>query len=211
MKKTLVSSIWLAARAMPTMSVICRLPSWRISGLTSPSRTPAANRDTSCNRVPGVITAPAPAGVPEADGGRVGERLRDPRLRLGEVERFLQERTWHRAGAGWPWVGVQVRRAAAQSARARRLGHAGDEGPRAPRWERRVLRVARPYRRGPRAPEPPRRMHISGLYAGGGTAIGVSGSGYKGYSSGNGLLAAAMLGKVAGEAASEEIIKDSPA
>jgi len=53
-------------------------------------------------------------------------------------------------------------------------------------------------------------MHISGLYAGGGTTIGVSGSGYKGYSSGNGLLAA-MLGKVAGEAASEEIIKDSPA
>ncbi len=54
-------------------------------------------------------------------------------------------------------------------------------------------------------------MHISGLYAGGGTTIGVSGSGYKGYSSGNGLLVAAMLGKVAGEAASEEIIKDSPA
>lgn len=47
--------------------------------------------------------------------------------------------------------------------------------------------------------------------AGGGTTIGVSGSGYKGYSSGNGLLAAAMLGKVAGEAASEGIIKDSPA
>ena len=74
-----------------------------------------------------------------------------------------------------------------------------------------MLRVARPYRRRPRAPESPPRMHIPGLYAGGGTAIGVSGSGYKGYSSGNGLLAAAMLGKVAGEAASEEIIKDSPA
>ena len=172
---------------MPTISVIRSLPCWRISGLTSPSRTPAANRDTSCNRVPGVITAPAPAGVPGADGGRVGQRLRDPRLRLGEVKRFLQERTWHRAGAGWPWVGVQVRRAAAQSARARRLGHAGDEGPRAPRWERPVLRVARPYRRGPRAPESPWRMHIPGLYAGGGTAIGVSGSGYKGYSSGMGF------------------------
>jgi len=47
--------------------------------------------------------------------------------------------------------------------------------------------------------------HIPGLYAGGGTAVGVSGSGYKGYSSGNGLLAATVLGKVAGEAASGEI------
>jgi fumarate reductase flavoprotein subunit len=44
--------------------------------------------------------------------------------------------------------------------------------------------------------------HIPGLYAGGGTAVGVSGSGYRGYSSGNGLLAATVLGKVAGEAAS---------
>ena len=50
-------------------------------------------------------------------------------------------------------------------------------------------------------------MHISGLYAGGGTTIGVSGSGYKGYSSGNGLLAAVVLGKVAGEAASGEIVE----
>ncbi len=40
---------------------------------------------------------------------------------------------------------------------------------------------------------------IAGLYAGGGTAVGVSGSGHAGYSSGNGLLAAAVLGKVAGE------------
>jgi fumarate reductase flavoprotein subunit len=43
---------------------------------------------------------------------------------------------------------------------------------------------------------------IPGLYAGGGTAVGVSGSGYRGYSSGNGLLAATVLGKVAGEEAS---------
>src|SRR5918993_516577 len=47
--------------------------------------------------------------------------------------------------------------------------------------------------------------HIPGLYAGGGTAVGVSGSGYSGYSSGNGLLAATVLGKIAGEAASGEI------
>jgi fumarate reductase flavoprotein subunit len=43
---------------------------------------------------------------------------------------------------------------------------------------------------------------IPGLYAGGGTAVGVSGSGYSGYSSGNGLLAATVLGMVAGEEAS---------
>jgi fumarate reductase flavoprotein subunit len=52
--------------------------------------------------------------------------------------------------------------------------------------------------------------HIPGLYAGGGTAVGVSGSGYRGYSSGNGLLAATVLGKVAGEAASGEIVQGSP-
>jgi fumarate reductase flavoprotein subunit len=51
---------------------------------------------------------------------------------------------------------------------------------------------------------------ISGLYAGGGTAVGVSGSGYRGYSSGNGLLAATVLGKVAGEAASGEVAQRSP-
>ncbi|HEX6709424.1 MAG TPA: FAD-dependent oxidoreductase [Rubrobacter sp.] len=51
----------------------------------------------------------------------------------------------------------------------------------------------------------PDGTHVQGLYAGGGTAVGVSGSGYKGYSSGNGLLAAAVLGKVAGETASGEI------
>jgi fumarate reductase flavoprotein subunit len=43
---------------------------------------------------------------------------------------------------------------------------------------------------------------IPGLYAGGGTAVGVSGGGYRGYSSGNGLLGATVLGKVAGEEAS---------
>jgi fumarate reductase flavoprotein subunit len=47
--------------------------------------------------------------------------------------------------------------------------------------------------------------HIPGLYAGGGTAVGISGSGHAGYSSGNGLLAATALGKIAGEAASEEL------
>ena len=45
---------------------------------------------------------------------------------------------------------------------------------------------------------------IPGLYAGGGTAVGISGKGYKGYSSGNGLLAATALGKIAGEVAGEE-------
>ncbi len=51
----------------------------------------------------------------------------------------------------------------------------------------------------------PDGSRISGLYAGGGTAVGVSGKGYRGYSSGNGLLAATVLGKIAGEAAAEEL------
>lgn len=42
---------------------------------------------------------------------------------------------------------------------------------------------------------------IPGLYAGGGTAAGISGSGAEGYLAGNGLLAALGLGKIAGEAA----------
>ena len=42
---------------------------------------------------------------------------------------------------------------------------------------------------------------IPGLYAGGGTAVGVSGRGAEGYLAGNGLLAALGLGKIAGEAA----------
>jgi fumarate reductase flavoprotein subunit len=50
---------------------------------------------------------------------------------------------------------------------------------------------------------------IPGLYAGGGTAVGISGTGYKGYSSGNGLLAATVLGKVSGEAAAEELAKEA--
>jgi fumarate reductase flavoprotein subunit len=52
----------------------------------------------------------------------------------------------------------------------------------------------------------PDGSHIPGLYAGGGTAAGVSGSGYRGYSSGNGLLAATVLGRIAGESASGEIV-----
>jgi fumarate reductase flavoprotein subunit len=54
----------------------------------------------------------------------------------------------------------------------------------------------------------PDGMPIPGLYAGGGTAAGVSGSGYRGYSSGNGLLAATVLGKVAGEEASGKGLQD---
>lgn len=50
---------------------------------------------------------------------------------------------------------------------------------------------------------------ISGLYVGGGTAVGISGKGYKGYSSGNGLLAATVLGKIAGEAAAEELAREA--
>lgn len=42
---------------------------------------------------------------------------------------------------------------------------------------------------------------IPGLYAGGGTAVGVSGRGAEGYLAGNGLLAALGLGKIAAEAA----------
>jgi fumarate reductase flavoprotein subunit len=45
----------------------------------------------------------------------------------------------------------------------------------------------------------PDGTYIPGLYAGGGTAVGISGSNHAGYSSGNGLLAAAVLGKIAGE------------
>ena len=41
---------------------------------------------------------------------------------------------------------------------------------------------------------------ISNLYAGGGAACGVSGSGDSGYLSGNGLLAAVVLGRIAGNA-----------
>jgi fumarate reductase flavoprotein subunit len=46
---------------------------------------------------------------------------------------------------------------------------------------------------------------IPNLYVGGGVAVGVSGSGVKGYSSANGLLAATVLGKVAGEEAAKSL------
>jgi fumarate reductase flavoprotein subunit len=46
---------------------------------------------------------------------------------------------------------------------------------------------------------------IPNLYAGGGIAVGVSGSGVKGYSSANGLLAATVLGKIAGEEAARSL------
>ena len=48
---------------------------------------------------------------------------------------------------------------------------------------------------------------IPNLYAGGGVAVGVSGSGVKGYSSANGLLAATVLGKIAGEEAAKHLKK----
>ncbi|HIE82177.1 MAG TPA: FAD-binding dehydrogenase, partial [Candidatus Poseidoniales archaeon] len=43
---------------------------------------------------------------------------------------------------------------------------------------------------------------ISGLYAAGGAAIGISGNGASGYLSGNGLLGALGLGYLAGRAIS---------
>jgi len=47
---------------------------------------------------------------------------------------------------------------------------------------------------------------VSNLYAGGGTAVGFSGtSGPAGYSSANGLLAALVLGKIAGESAARKL------
>ncbi|HHY22352.1 MAG TPA: flavocytochrome c [Bacilli bacterium] len=48
---------------------------------------------------------------------------------------------------------------------------------------------------------------IQNLYAGGGAAVGVSGRHAYGYMSGNGLLAALGFGKIAGEHATEEILK----
>lgn len=47
---------------------------------------------------------------------------------------------------------------------------------------------------------------IPGLYAGGGAARGVSGPGDSGYLSGNGLLAAVMLGATAGESAARQTL-----
>ncbi len=40
---------------------------------------------------------------------------------------------------------------------------------------------------------------IPGLFAGGGTAVGISGPDSRGYSSGNGLLSACGLGWIIGE------------
>lgn len=51
---------------------------------------------------------------------------------------------------------------------------------------------------------------IPNLYAGGGTAVGFSGkSGPYGYLSCNGLLAALILGKIAGKEAAEEVLKEN--
>jgi len=46
---------------------------------------------------------------------------------------------------------------------------------------------------------------IPNLYAGGGVAVGLSGSGVKGYCSANGLLAATVLGKIAGDEAAKAL------
>jgi fumarate reductase flavoprotein subunit len=51
---------------------------------------------------------------------------------------------------------------------------------------------------------------VPGLYAGGGTAAGVSGNGGEGYLSGNGLLAAGVLGRLAGRAAAERAAAPRP-
>lgn len=45
---------------------------------------------------------------------------------------------------------------------------------------------------------------IAGLYAAGGAAVGVSGTGDSGYLSGNGLLSATVLGRIAGQAAAHQ-------
>jgi fumarate reductase flavoprotein subunit len=52
------------------------------------------------------------------------------------------------------------------------------------------------------------RTPIPNLYAGGGTAAGISGDGADGYLSGNGLLSALGLGLIAGEHAAEQILSE---
>ena len=42
------------------------------------------------------------------------------------------------------------------------------------------------------------------LFASGGAAVGVSGTGDRGYLSGNGLLSAVVLGRIAGQRAAEQ-------
>jgi fumarate reductase flavoprotein subunit len=54
----------------------------------------------------------------------------------------------------------------------------------------------------------PDGTRIANLYAGGGTAAGISGDGPDGYLSGNGLLSALGLGLIAGEHAAEEILSE---
>ena len=44
---------------------------------------------------------------------------------------------------------------------------------------------------------------LPNLFAGGGAAVGVSGTGVEGYLSGNGLLTAFTLGRIAGQSAAE--------
>ncbi|MDJ0949094.1 MAG: FAD-dependent oxidoreductase [Alphaproteobacteria bacterium] len=50
---------------------------------------------------------------------------------------------------------------------------------------------------------------LPNLFAGGGAACGVSGSADWGYLSGNGLLAAVMLGRIAGRSAARSVAKDA--
>ncbi len=49
---------------------------------------------------------------------------------------------------------------------------------------------------------------FSNLFAGGGAAVGVSGTGDSGYLSGNGLLSAVVLGRIAGRTAALETLKE---
>ena len=51
---------------------------------------------------------------------------------------------------------------------------------------------------------------IANLFAGGGAAVGISGhSGASGYASGNGLLTALGLGRIAGMRAAAEVVGDA--
>jgi fumarate reductase flavoprotein subunit len=52
---------------------------------------------------------------------------------------------------------------------------------------------------------------FANLFAGGGAAVGVSGTGDSGYLSGNGLLAAAVLGHVAGRTAARQTLREAAA
>ncbi|MDA0342432.1 MAG: FAD-binding protein, partial [Proteobacteria bacterium] len=49
------------------------------------------------------------------------------------------------------------------------------------------------------------RSALPNLFAGGGAAVGVSGSSVHGYLSGNGLLTAVSLGRIAGQAAAKRV------